>query len=542
MEATPTSPVGPNPRPGRARWFANRSIGQKLSLGFGSLVLLSIVVIAIGTLASGRATSSIDRTTEIRAPTSLAASRAQAELLQMISDVRGYLALGDPAYRSDYETARQAFEADLAELDRLAALDPSAAVLAAQLVDLNAAYDEWSPQPAALFDLRDDQLQREPALRILIQDATPRIQQVLAALNGMVETQKDRSISASQVATLGDMADFQSSFLSMVAGLRGYVTTARDIFKFEYTSNLTINDTAWRRLLDARAGLQPGQQDRLDQIAAQRVAFLELPPQMFEIVEGPEARTDLSSFRDQAVPIGDRMLAVLGDLVAVEQDRLRTDLGQGRADLSSAQIQTLVAGLVAVLLAIVLAVALRRAISGPVVRLTKVSETIAAGDLSARAGVEAADEIGTLASTFNVMTARLETTVGELHERNREQAEYIEEVGHVTGAAQALESDSFESRSLDRVSARTDALGQLARTFQRMAREVRAREERLRAQVQELRIEIDSVRQAKKVAEITDTDFFKDLRSRAGDLRNIVGGGEPRPKPGSDTVEPDRKA
>jgi two-component system, cell cycle response regulator len=60
-----------------------------------------------------------------------------------------------------------------------------------------------------------------------------------------------------------------------------------------------------------------------------------------------------------------------------------------------------------------------------------------------------------------------------------------------------------------------------------MAREVRAREERLRAQVQELRIEIDSVRQAKKVAEITDTDFFKDLRSRAGDLRKIVGGGGP---------------
>lgn len=33
---------------------------------------------------------------------------------------------------------------------------------------------------------------------------------------------------------------------------------------------------------------------------------------------------------------------------------------------------------------------------------------------------------------------------------------------------------------------------------------------------------IDQTRQAKKVAEITDTDFFKDLRSRASDLRRIV--------------------
>lgn len=541
MATAPGSPAT-GTHAGRANWFANRSIGQKLSVGFGSLVLLSIVVIAIGAFASGRATSSIDRTTEIQAPTSLAASRAQAELLQMIGDVRGYLALGDAAYRSDYEASRKAFEADLAELERLAELDPSATVLAVQLTNLQRAYGEWSPQPAALFDLHDDQLQREPALRILIQDATPRIQQVLAALNGIVQTQKERSISASQVATLGDMGDFQSSFLSMVAGLRGYVTTARDIFKFEYASNLTINETAWQRLLEARDGLQPGQQDRLDEIATQREAFLELPPQMFEIVEGPDARTDLSSFRDQAVPVGDRMLAVLGALVAVEQDRLRADLGQGRTDLGSAQIQTLVAGFVAVLLGVLLAFAFRRAISGPVVRLTRVSETIAGGDLSARAGVEAADEIGTLASTFNAMTARLETTVGELHQRNREQAEYIEEVGHVTGAAQAVESDSFEPGSLDRVSVRTDALGQLARTFQRMAREVRAREERLRAQVQELRIEIDAVRQAKKVAEITDTDFFKDLRSRAGDLRKIVGGGESRPGPSPSSEEPATEA
>jgi hypothetical protein len=59
-----------------------------------------------------------------------------------------------------------------------------------------------------------------------------------------------------------------------------------------------------------------------------------------------------------------------------------------------------------------------------------------------------------------------------------------------------------------------------------MAREVRAREDRLKAQVRELRIEIDEARQAKRVAEITDTEYFKDLRARASDLRRVVEGGE----------------
>ena len=55
-----------------------------------------------------------------------------------------------------------------------------------------------------------------------------------------------------------------------------------------------------------------------------------------------------------------------------------------------------------------------------------------------------------------------------------------------------------------------------------MAGEIAAREARLVAQVRELRIEIDESRQAARVAEITGTDYFKDLRSRAEDLRRQV--------------------
>ena len=52
-----------------------------------------------------------------------------------------------------------------------------------------------------------------------------------------------------------------------------------------------------------------------------------------------------------------------------------------------------------------------------------------------------------------------------------------------------------------------------------MAREVVDRERRLKAQVQQLRIEIDEARAARNVAEITDTDFFRDLQEKASKLR-----------------------
>jgi len=97
--------------------------------------------------------------------------------------------------------------------------------------------------------------------------------------------------------------------------------------------------------------------------------------------------------------------------------------------------------------------------------------------------------------------------------------EYIEQVGHVTRAAAAVEAGDFELESLDPVAQRHDSLGQLARVFQKMARQVYAREQSLRRQVQELRVEIDEVKKARQVAEITETDYFRDLCAKAQRLR-----------------------
>jgi two-component system, cell cycle response regulator len=97
--------------------------------------------------------------------------------------------------------------------------------------------------------------------------------------------------------------------------------------------------------------------------------------------------------------------------------------------------------------------------------------------------------------------------------------EYIEQVGYIVDAARAVESAAFAPENLDAVAARDDALGQLARVFRRMAREVIAREQALEREVRQLRIEIDATRAATQVAEITETDYFQDLQRKADELR-----------------------
>lgn len=129
-----------------------------------------------------------------------------------------------------------------------------------------------------------------------------------------------------------------------------------------------------------------------------------------------------------------------------------------------------------------------------------------------------------LPKTFDPVLLR--ARIGACLEKKRlrdQEIEYLRNVALVADAAAAVETETFDPNALAAVANRTDALGQLARVFSRMAGEVYAREQRLKQQVNQLRIELDEARQERQVAEITESDYFQQLQSRAHDLRQIIG-------------------
>jgi len=61
-----------------------------------------LVGYGLGISASNLATEEINRTTNLRAPTTLSSAQAQANLLELVADLQAYLALGDSQYRDSY--------------------------------------------------------------------------------------------------------------------------------------------------------------------------------------------------------------------------------------------------------------------------------------------------------------------------------------------------------------------------------------------------------------------------------------------------------
>ncbi|MGD9001923.1 MAG: GAF domain-containing protein [Anaerolineae bacterium] len=60
--------------------------------------------------------------------------------------------------------------------------------------------------------------------------------------------------------------------------------------------------------------------------------------------------------------------------------------------------------------------------------------------------------------------------------------------------------------------------------YEREMEAARRREERLKEQIDALRIELSEAKQARQVAEITETDYFRRLQAQAQDLRKIIDG------------------
>lgn len=80
-------------------------------------------------------------------------------------------------------------------------------------------------------------------------------------------------------------------------------------------------------------------------------------------------------------------------------------------------------------------------------------------------------------------------------------------------------TENFDPKTLEPIMARTDELGQLAGVFRNMGTQVKVREQELKQEVQKLKVEIDEAKKEKQVAEITDTEMFKDLKAKAAAMR-----------------------
>ena len=159
------------------------------------------------------------------------------------------------------------------------------------------------------------------------------------------------------------------------------------------------------------AAIDPGRDQQTQRLAAR---YLET----FTTMANLEAQVvkKIVDFRVAAVVIE----PLVNDIAVVGQKEAAAEVAAAQRAAERTVILVGVGLLLALLVGLLLASVLSRRITAPITSLAKAAESIGAGDLTALADVHSGDEIETLATTFNSMTARVRGLVNSLEERVRE--------------------------------------------------------------------------------------------------------------------------
>lgn len=445
--------------------YWNLSIDKKLILSFGLLV--SITFLVVGTIfISGLGISyQVSQTRQVHVPTALTGAQAKTDLLKMMSNVRGYLATAESEFREQYQISRLDFETEIAAMSALLREQNAAGDIRRDLSKLESLYQSWLLLPERMFTLRDNEIENQPALKLLQEEGEIVIVTVLRGIDQLIAANNAALPTSFSADALQNMVEFKSAFAVSTAALRSYLVTRNSTFRFNYADQAKISQTAWEQISQQANQFNPEQQELLAATKQSYDLYQALSNELFTLVETDAYRQDLLIFQTQAEPLATQILAVLTEIVEEEQILLSQQLARTGNWIVVTQLQTFIGGGVSLALAIALAIFLRRDIAIPIHRLTIATARIMEGDYSSQAQVDSRDEIGTLADTFNRMTRFLQRSRAELEDYSRsleskvaQRTQELEQKNHqLTNAVEELQRTQSQLVQTEKMS----SLGQL---------------------------------------------------------------------------------
>jgi methyl-accepting chemotaxis protein len=365
--------------------FSNLNIGQRLTLGFGVLIVLILLVGAV----------------------SFAAANAQTQSLEqvLVSHETGELALG--------------LNLQLTQAQELA----DAFLLRWQIEGFQQAYDNY-----IVANQQQTQAIRDTIAEVRLVDAEDEVLDVIEQIEaklasydaavallvfhieqrGLADTGLEGQLSAAAreletSSVISHRSEFLNTLLQMRRGEKDYLLRGS-----QQAVNQTARNTIQLQLQIRGLAIPDEQQQELINLSnAYLVRFMQLAGLNRQI------RLDADAVHAEAQSI-EPLLEIITNH---EEAEATASLANLRLTQQVAQALNTSLLVLATLAGIVLAFIIRRSITRPLSEMTSVASALSAGDLNRRVSRITHDEIGLLAQTFNTMAHQIQEVVSSLESR-----------------------------------------------------------------------------------------------------------------------------
>ena len=392
------------------------TIGKKLFVGFGLMIVLIVIVAAVTWNKVGQVNKIQTRVLELRQPTAEAGLGLRNGINASLAGLRGYMILGKQGMKDVRADAWVQLDENVAKMKQFSAnwTVPQNVQL---LKEFTTVLDEFRVAQQEVEDIAQEP-ENQPALVMLFQDAAPEAGKMLTAISAMIDAEKKLEATPQRKALLATMADSRGSLAVGLAAIRAYLLGGDVKFSEQFRDKWKVNTARFATLNENKSLFNKEQAEAFGNYADERKVFEPMPEKMFSIRSSSEWNQANKLLGTEAAPRAARLNEILDQLIASQKGLLAEDVDGLAAESKALTTVVLIATIIAVLVGLIAAVFFTRHIAGALSKMVDRIVDMAEGskDLNQRVDENRGDELGMLGKAFNGFVEQLQQAMAAMKE------------------------------------------------------------------------------------------------------------------------------
>ena len=388
--------------------FKDMTIGKKVGLGFGVIVLILMGVVLL-TIQQVRTMEIVTkRVVELRTPTAHASLMMLNGMNHSLASLRGWILLGDPKFKKERSIAWE--EQINPSLKLMHSLAPKWADLENKN-RLKLIEEEINKFKAAQDKIEDiaKTPENSPAQKILFNQAEPLEKFIVDTLSNMIRLGIKDNQSPKNKRLVELLANIETTISLALERADEFLLSGKEEFKKESLENWRKNSDYMQELKKNLKSFNKEQLKNIEFLQAKVGEFGPLLKEIIRIRSGEKWNLANYWLKTEAAPVAFRIKKLLNDMTLVQERLLENDVQKISSKTHYLIVLLVALFFSAVLISGVLAANIARSISEPILEACQLADELAHENVEGRRlPVTCNGELGSLSQSFNRLLDRLQ--------------------------------------------------------------------------------------------------------------------------------------
>ena len=388
--------------------FKDMTIGKKVGLGFGVIVLILMGVVLLTIQQVRNMEIVTKRVVELRTPTAHASLMMLNGMNHSLASLRGWILLGDPKFKKERSIAWE--EQINPSLKLMHSLAPKWADLENKN-RLKLIEEEINNFKAAQNKIEDiaKTPENSPAQKILFNQAEPLEKFIVDTLSNMIRLGIKDNQSPKNKRLVELLANIETTISLALERADEFLLSGKEEFKKESLENWRKNSDYMQELKKNLKSFNKEQLKNIEFLQAKVGEFGPLLEEIIRIRSGEKWNQANYWLKTEAAPVAFRIKELLNDMTLVQEKLLENDVQEISSKTHYLIVLLVALFFSAALISGVLAANIARSISEPILEACHLADELSHENIEGRRlPVTCNGELGSLSQSFNRLLDRLQ--------------------------------------------------------------------------------------------------------------------------------------